>query len=272
MEKQSILKRLSSGLSSHVLTAVLTAVVVGSGAAYAAMTVHDPKAEATRLEELSNAAEQLEQLQDQLKEAKEQVNQLTTLNGVIGEIGGIQAGFDTSALQSAARMGCQGFQGQGFGLPENFQMPDMTSICDAKEFVSEHLSSPVQGENGTVSRADFETFIDRRTAAVEESAQQGYAIGLSEREAVQLASSDLAALGAEATATTTQREDIANLRKIALRQATEMVQVRALLGALVELESARAMREMGSHWSGNSSDAQPADTAKNAGSNPFGEE
>ena len=222
-----------------IATAAIVSSVVGGGATLAAMTVHDPKGEVTRVESLNKLVEQLEQLEKQVRELQD----LTDVTGAVGASGltGVR-----EATQQVSRMGCRMTDFESWGLSEDFEVPRLTSICDAAGFVREALSGEgLEDEASGMLTADDRAEIQaRRDLVTEEAGLQGVALGLSEREAGTDAAGQLAALAASAEMSQTLRAEAAMTNRLNIRIIEELVAMRAIMASLLEVQSAQVLRSV----------------------------
>lgn len=264
--RDGVLKHLASGgarlreaLRPHVMTGAIC-FTIGSlfagGVAWAAYTVHDPVAHASRLEQLNEAIKQLEISEEQLGTALEQlqtlqdqVNQLMSINGVLGELGPLAgSSLETGPFETLGRLACQRPDFSGWGLSPDFSIPNFGSICAAKDFVTDTLGKP-EGEEGTAPTSEaLRELASRRAAAVQQASLHGLSMALSEREAAQASTARLQQTAATGNAAADLRADVQNLRAIAVQQTEELIQIRAALGSLVEVMSSQALEQLPISW------------------------
>lgn len=242
-----------------IVVAAIASSVAGGGATYAAMTVHDPKGEVTRVESLNKLVEQLEKLEEQVRELQE----LTDVTGAMGTSGltGVR-----EVTEQASRMGCRMTDFESWGLSADFDIPRLTSICDAASFVREALTPDGEEDDGLgMLSAEKRTEIQaRRDLVTEEAALQGVALGLSEREAGTDAAGELAALAASAEMSQTLRAEAAMNNRLNIRLIEELVAMRAVMAGLLEVQSAQALRTVSTNAVIRGSRASTPDTLRDA--------
>lgn len=232
------LRRLIGGL--HVRSAVITAAIVGVlwGAPYAwaAMTVFDPTAQGSRIEQLNNAVKQLEEAKARLAEMERQTQTLGTRGALPMSDG------SSNLVNRAARLACSLVNFDGWDLGPDLQIPNIASLCQLKSFLAQTVVAVPDEETGNVAGATVETVRRRRVEAVESAGVNGLATGLSERETSGQAMTELQSLAAAAATTTNLREDMVVSNRLALRQVEELIAIRSMLGALLEVQSAQALQ------------------------------
>jgi len=229
--------RLIGGLHvrSAVITAAIAGVLWGAPYAWAAMTVFDPTAQGSRIEQLNNAVKQLE-------EAKKQLNELEQQTNIMGLVGQMEMADGTANLvKRSARMACALVNFDGWELGD-LVAPNITSLCQLKSFLAQAIVAVPDEETGNISGATVETVRLRRVEAVESAGVNGLSIGLSERETFAEALGELSSLAATAAMTRTLREDMAVSNRLALRQVEELIAIRQMLGALLEVQAAQALQ------------------------------
>jgi hypothetical protein len=259
------LRRLTGGL--HVRSAVITAAIVGVlwGAPYAwaAMTVFDPTAQGSRIEQLNNAVKQLE-------EAKARLAELERQTQILGTRGALpMADGSANLVNRSARLACSLVNFDEWDLGPDLQVPNIASLCQLKGFLAQSVVAVPDEETGHLSNGVVETVKRRRVEAMESAGVNGLATGLSERETSGQAMAELQSVAAAAAVTTTLREDMAVSNRLALRQVEELIAIRSMLGALLEVQSAQALQ-------GTPILTKPSGTASGilprapAGDDPFG--
>lgn len=231
-------RRLICGL--HVRSAVITAAVAGVlwGAPYAwaAMTVFDPTAQGSRIEQLNNAVKQLEEAKARLAELEKQTE-------IMGSFGSLPLQDGTANLVTrSARLACSLVNFDGWDLGPDVAIPNISSLCQLKNFLRQTVVAVPDEETGNMAAATVETVRRRRVEAVESAGVNGLSIGLSERESSADAMTELQSLGSAAATTKTLREDMAVSNRLALRQVEELIAIRSMLGALLEVQSANALQ------------------------------
>lgn len=222
-----------------IAAAAIVSSIAGGGMTYAAMTVHDPTAQAERILAHNTTKEQLEKDIQQLLE-------LTDLTSVTGSMGASGLSGVREVTQQASRMGCRITNFESWGLAEDFDIPRLTSICDAASFVREALSAEGEEDEATgllpaEKRVEIQA---RRDLVAEEAGLQGVALGLSEREAGTDAAGQLAALASSAEMSQTLRAEAAMNNRLQIRLIEEMVALRAIMASLLEVQSAQALRSV----------------------------
>lgn len=232
------LRRLTGGLHVRpaIITAALAGVLWGGPYAWAAMTVFDPTAQGSRIEQLNMAVRQLEEAKARLEELEHQ----TQIMGTYGSLP-LQDGT-ANLVNRSARLACSLVNFDAWRLGPDVAIPDISSLCQLKTFLSQTVVALPHEETGNVSGATVEAVRRRRVEAVESAAVNGLSIGLSERESSADALSELKTLGSAAATTNTLREDMAVSNRLALRQIEELIAIRSMLGALLEVQSAGVLQ------------------------------
>src|SRR5512138_1654976 len=120
-----LLRRLIGGLHvrSAVITAAIAGVLWGAPYAWAAMTVFDPTAQASRIEQLNNAVKQLEEAKARLAELERQTQTLGTRGALPMSDG------SANLVTRAARLACSLVNFDGWDLGSDMQIPNITSLC-----------------------------------------------------------------------------------------------------------------------------------------------
>lgn len=233
-----LLRRLIGGLHvrSAVITAAIAGVLWGAPYAWAAMTVFDPTAQASRIEQLNTAVKQLEEAKSRLAELERQTQTLGTRGALPMSDG------SANLVTRAARLACSLVNFHGWDLGPDTQVPNITSLCQLKSFLSQTVVAVPDEETGHLSNSVVETVKRRRVEAIESAGVNGLATGLSERETSGQAMAELQSLAAAAATTRNLREDMAVSNRLALRQVEELIAIRSMLGALLEVQSAQALQ------------------------------
>lgn len=233
-----LLRRLIGGIHvrSAVITAAIAGVLWGAPYAWAAMTVFDPTAQASRIEQLNNAVKQVE-------EAKARLAELERQTQIMGSFGSLPLSDGTANLVNrSARLSCSLVNFDGWDLGPDVAIPNISSLCQLKGFLARTVVAVPDEETGNMAGATVETVRRRRVESVESAGVNGLSIGLSERESAGDAMTELQSVAAAAAAATTLREDMAVSNRLALRQVEELIAIRSMLGALLEVQSAQALQ------------------------------
>lgn len=230
---KAIWGRLERDRRAWFVAGAVCAGAVSASTAYAAMTVFDPTANSNALRQLAEATKQLEELQRQVVE-------LQHLRLQLGNIGDYVVDFVSEPMAGAARLACNMKDFSDWNLGVDFQMPDLSSICGVRDFLNNSLR--VDTSAGSFAAQSVDQVRARRHSLMEEASLNGVAMGLSEREAASEAASALASLAREAARPVDQAQALLLANRLKVKEIEELIAIRSLLGALVEVQAAQALR------------------------------
>lgn len=237
-------RRLERDRRAWFVAGALCAGALSASTAYAAMTVFDPTANANAVKQLAEATKQLEELQRQVLE-------LQNLRIQLGNIGDYVIDFVSEPMAGAARLACNMTDFGDWNLGVDFQVPDLSSICGVKDFLNQSLR--VDTSAGTFATQSLDEVRARRHSLMEEAALNGVAMGLSEREAASEAASALASLAREAARPVDQAQALLLANRLKVKEIEELIAIRSLLGSLVEVQAAQALRTAPVAFTGSAS-------------------
>jgi hypothetical protein len=228
------------GLAVAAAAAAGAAAGLLSGArpANAAMAVFDSSVFAQAVQQVKNGAEAVGELQRQVAE-------LESLTSVTGMRGGAPAGSGFSGtlrtIQAAVRPPRMDFD--AWELPRELDRPSFSSVERARDFMDRTLM-PTPDRDGNVGYANRDELQSRRVIAERDAALTGYSVALNQRESLEASFNRAANLADAATAAQTMMEQQRATNNLMAALLSEVVQLRAVIAAQLEVQATGAIREM----------------------------
>jgi hypothetical protein len=258
--------RVTRALGSRLgctLAGLLLGAAIAAPAAWAAMTVYDPTVNVSTLKVHAEAVKQLAELEKQLAE-------LRRVYATLGRAGAIGQGFGSGVTAEARRLAGLAADVSRWELPRDFNAGSLNTLQSGVATLRRILTVVPDEKTGNRSANDADTVHARRAAVHEDAAYHALALALSEREATAQAIGRVSALASEAQATVDLHADLVAGNKLKVAEVEQLVAIRALLGALVEVAASGEMRQTSVVYSGRNRSTQSLRSVGVDGAEPFG--
>ncbi len=245
------------------LAGLVLGAAVAAPAAWAAMTVYDPTVNVSTLKIHAEAVKQLAELEKQLAE-------LRKVYATLGRAGAIGQGFGSGVTAEARRLAGIATDISRWELPRDFNAGSLNTLQSGIATLRRILAVLPDEKAGNRSADDADTVHARRAAVHEDAAYHALALALSEREATAQAIGRVSGLASEAQATVDLHADLVAGNKLKVAEIEQLVAIRALLGALLEVTASGEMRQTSVIYSGRNRSTQSLRSAGTDGGDVFG--
>ncbi len=244
---------IAAGLADSRLGCVLGGLLLGAAiaapAAWAAMTVYDPTVNVSTLKIHTEAVKQLAELEKQLAE-------LRKVYTTLGRAGAIGQGFGGGITAEARRLAGIAADVSRWDLPRDFNPGSLNTLQSGIATLRRILAVLPDEKSGNRAAADADKVHARRAAVHEDAAYYALALALSEREATAQAVGRVSGVAAEAQGTIDLHADLVAGNKLKVAEVEQLVAIRALLAALLEVAASGEMRQTSVVYSGRNRSTQ----------------